>query len=127
MPNPGLGLGYNGRGNAPRHGCKVWVELNDAVGECRFLELFLNLGKMPVLGQAIGPHAFVPFAVDKIFGDLPARAADATVAVDDNPLRFDESRLEQWDKGNLHTGRVATGAGDERGLLPFSSASSGIT
>ena len=35
---------------------------------------------MPVLGHAVSFHTFVLFAVDEIFRDLPARAADATVA-----------------------------------------------
>ena len=66
-----------------------------------------------MLGHAVSFHTFVLFAVDEIFRDLPTRAADTTVAIDDDAFAVDESGFEEWDEWNLHTRRIATWASDE--------------
>ena len=91
----------------------MWIKLYDAVGESGFFELLFDFGEVPVLGHAIPFHTFVLFAVDEIFRDLPARAADATVAIYDDTFAVDESGFEEWDERNLHTRRIATWTSNE--------------
>ena len=91
----------------------MWIKLYDAVGESGFFELLFDLGEVPVLGHAVSFHTFVLFAVDEIFRDLPARAADATVAIDDDTFAVNESGFEEWDERNLHTRWIATWTSDE--------------
>ena len=89
------------------------IKLHDAVGESGLFELLFDFGEVPMLGHAVRFHTFVPFAVDEIFCDLPTRAADTTVAINDDAFGVDESGFEEWDERNLHTRRIATWAGDE--------------
>ena len=60
--------------------------------EAALFKLLFDFGKVPVLGHAVALHALVALAVDEVFRDFTACAADAAVAVDHDARWLDRCR-----------------------------------
>src|SRR5690606_1518269 len=76
-------------------------------------ELFLDLGKVAVPGNAVGPQALVALREQVRDLRLAPGAADAAERIDDDPGGIDQVLAEQGEEWQQYARGVAAGGRDE--------------
>ena len=80
-------------------------------------KLLLDFRKMPMLGDAVGPHAFVALDEQVIELGLAPRAAHAAERIGDDAVGLDQARLQQRNQRQQDAGGIASGGGHEHRFL----------
>ena len=117
--NAGRGFGKDRRVDAAIHRRKVRRERNNDRAAGSEGEFLLDLGEVPVFGQAVGTEAFVAFAVEERGLGLASRPAHSAGAGNDDLGGIDQFLAEQWHERQENCGGIAARGADEFGGLDF--------
>ena len=107
--------GVTGGQDAPVHRCEMRGEEHLDIGAGVAADRHLDLGRVPVMQQAVGGEVLVDGTEGGVGLRRPTGATHAAGCVDDDAGGLDQARLHEWAEGERGGGDVAAGRSDQFG------------